>query len=287
MKKLSGLLTGAVCLSLCWDAWSHRSVDQFSIIQVGQGDCAVFRENGAVIMFDVGPRQGSFDAGRRLVWPALREFGIDRIDCLILSHPDMDHIGGLASIAQRVPVGRVVISEVFRDHPVMQFELQAAGFSGDRVRYISENSRMSFGDLKISLYPAPPNSISDNDRSLLAVVETHGKNIALSGDASQAAEQYWIKQNVPQCQMIKAGHHGSNLSLSTHWLNYHQPEAVFFSCGRNNSFGHPAQEALERAVGSKIFRTDWDGNLTFWWTGTGFERLASEKSSSLKQLFNR
>lgn len=287
MRKLSAFLASALCLSLCWDAWSHRTVDQFSFIQVGQGDCAVFRESGAVIMVDVGPRQGSFDAGRRIVWPALRELGIDRIDCLILSHPDMDHIGGLASICQRVRVDQIVISEVFRTHPVMQQELRSAGFLGDRIRYISENSRLSFGELKVSLYPAPLESKSDNDHSLLAVVDSHGKNIALSGDASQAVEQFWIQQNVPKCQIIKAGHHGSNLSLSMGWLNYHHPEAVIFSCGRNNPFGHPAPEALERAVGSKILRTDLDGNLTFWWTGARFERSASEKGAPLTKLFNR
>ncbi|QYK52450.1 MAG: MBL fold metallo-hydrolase [Fimbriimonadaceae bacterium] len=287
MRKVSGLIAGVLCVSVAWDAWSHRTVDQFSFIQVGQGDCAVFREKGTVVMVDTGPRQGSFDAGRRLVWPAIRDLGIDRIDCLVLSHPDMDHIGGLLSISQRVRIDRIVVSEVFRNHPVMQHELQSAGFSGHQIQYINQNSRLTFGNLRISLYPAPPDSKSDNDRSLLTVVETHNKAIALTGDASQEIERFWIQQSAPKCQIIKAGHHGSNLSLSTDWLNYHQPETVVFSCGRNNPFGHPAPEAVERAVGSNILRTDWDGNITFWWTGTNFEKSTTEKSSPLMKLFNR
>lgn len=287
MRKVSGLIATALCLSIAWDAWSHRTVDQFSFIQVGQGDCAVFREQGTVVMVDTGPRQGSFDAGRRLVWPALRERGIDRIDCLVLSHPDMDHIGGLASIAERVRVDRIVVSEVFRNHPVMQHELQTAGFSGNQIQYTNSNSRVTFGDLKVSLYPAPANSKSDNDRSLLTVVETHNKAIALTGDASQEIERFWVQQGVPTCQIIKAGHHGSDLSLSKDWLDYHQPETVIFSCGRNNSFGHPAPRAVERAVGSNVLRTDWDGSITFWWTGTKFELSAAEKSSPLTKFFNR
>lgn len=287
MRKASGFVALALCISIGYDAWSHRTVDQFSFVQVGQGDCAIFREQGTVVMVDTGPRQGSFDAGRRLVWPALRELGIDRIDCLVLSHPDMDHIGGLASIAQRVRIDRVVVSEVFRNHPVMQNELRAAGFFGNRVQYIDENSRLSFGRLKVSLYPAPRDSKSDNDRSLLTVIETHDKAIALTGDASKDIERFWIQQDVPKCEFIKAGHHGSDLSLSSDWLNYHQPETVIFSCGRNNTFGHPAPEAVERVAGSNVLRTDWDGNITFWWTGSKFERSTAEERSPLTKFFNR
>jgi len=246
LKYVSLGLGVVLVLSLGLDTWSHRSVDQFSFIQVGQGDCAVFRENGVTVMVDAGPRQGSFSAGQRLVWPALRNMGIDRINCLVISHPDMDHIGGLAAIAERVVIDEVVVAEAFRDHPVLVEELALAKIPPQKMRYMDSNTRLKFGEMNVTFYPAPLIVKDDNDGSLLTVVETRGTSIALSGDASAEIERFWIQQGVPKCEIVKAGHHGSEHSLSREWMEFHQPKQVIFSSGRNNTFGHRGSGTISR-----------------------------------------
>ncbi len=254
-----------------------------AFLQVGQGDCTVIRRANAVIMIDAAPRTDTYNAGIRMVWPKLRQMGINEIDVLVISHPDLDHAGGMAGIAERVPIHHVVASARFRDHAQLQTELSAARLSPS---WISSPSRIRPYGLRF--YPGSDHG-SENMGSLLTVVQMGSQKVAFSGDAPAEVEQAWINQLVDRSTILKAGHHGSGNSTSDAWLKHHQPEWVVFSSGRNNSYGHPAKSTIERseAADAQMWRTDRNGDLLLVRQGEKLVPAGFERFDPLLHFFNR
>src|SRR5690606_12155612 len=154
------------------------------------------------------------------------------------------------------------------------------------ARWIDQPSRA--GTWPISLYPGL-NTGSENAGSLLTMVPEGTTYIAATGDAPAGVERHWLNQGIGRADILKAGHHGSQNSLSTEWLHFHEPSLVIFSCGRNNSYGHPAPEAMARteAAGARIWRTDRDGDLVLALRAGSLHRIGLERFDPLLHFFNR
>lgn len=235
-------------------------------LSVGQGDCTAIRHAGATILVDVGPSTDGFDAGSRIVAPKLRNLGVSRVDLVLLTHPDRDHIGGLAGLARRISIGRVGVSSEFRKHPDLLAALDAARIDPDLVWWIDGDRRVSYGGM--SLFIRAPKRIegeSDNEGSLFLVARLPGLTAVLSGDAGKETEIEQAGRGDWRADVLKAGHHGSGGSTSEAWLKEVRPRWVVVSCGLANRFGHPAAAALSRieAAGARVLRTDLDGDIRF------------------------
>ena len=253
--------------------WSSDEPSDITFLSVGQGDCTVIRNDGATFMVDAGPRTDDFDAGSRIVAPKLRQTGVNRIDILFLTHPDLDHIGGLAGLASRVRIDRVAVPGYFRGHPELSKCLQEAGIREDQILWMDRPVAGESGSLRFEVrLPRFSSGESENEGSPFIRFDWVGASAVLTGDASEEVEAIEAAEGDWKADLLKAGHHGSATSTSKVWLTEVQPKTVIVSCGPGNRYGHPAPGTLERiqASGAKAFRTDRDGDLRFIPSPSGF-----------------
>lgn len=227
-------------------------------ISVGQGDCILIQNQGRNIVIDSGGNMNGFDAGMRLVVPELKMYGVFDIDLLILSHSDNDHIGGASSLAKAFHVKKTLASP--RTYRVLDESFDFPKLGRDMAEF---ERHFRLAELDVRVWPGVGES--DNNQSLLVEVSLGEAVFVSSGDADITGESGFMRLGVRKASLLKGGHHGSESSTSTEWLNYHNPENVVFSCGRLNRFGHPSSGALERVrnQGATVWRTDFDGSVRF------------------------
>ncbi|MBS1709075.1 MAG: MBL fold metallo-hydrolase [Armatimonadetes bacterium] len=247
-------------------------VPHLSFLAVGQGDCTVLQDGGQVMVVDVGGKTEHMDAGERLVVPELRRLAVDRIDLLVLTHPDADHVGGLSAVASHFRIGAVAVPAHFQGDTTMLGWLRGAGIDPGIVHWVKEKTDLQVGLASVCLWTAPAAIAgTDNDGSMVTRIRQGRGSVILTGDASSAVEAWLAKQPGWEAQILKAGHHGSRFSASTEWLKHVHPVYTVFSAGRTNTYGHPSLDALERASRQgRIWRTDRQGTLTFRLESSGF-----------------
>jgi len=240
-----------------------------TFIDVGQGDAAFIRfPNGASAVVDTGglSGSGSFDIGDRVVAPVLRRAGVRRLDTLVLTHGDADHVGGAgALLAEFRP------HQVWEGIPVPPFgALQriraAAQTAGAAWVNVQAADRVAIGDVDVFVrHPGLPDWERQkvrNDDSIVLELRWRDVSLVLTGDISQEIEGE-VAARMPRApfRIVKVPHHGSRTSSSEAFVRELEPRIAIVSVGRNNSFGHPADAVIDRykAVGAEIFRTDRDG----------------------------
>jgi competence protein ComEC len=262
--------------SFGWYIGSRKSPDRVVFLSVGQGDCAVVQSDGRAILIDTGPATGESDAAQRIVLPKLRQLGIDTVDLILLSHPDLDHVGGVPTLLKAFPNVRVVMSAQYRMDPEMRRRLEAWHLDAARIDWLDSESRGQFGLLtwRISC-PYLPAGADENDGSMFIRVGRGKEMVDFSGDAPQRVENQEAPIGDWSAMVMKAGHHGSRTASSPFWLGRVHPAWVVISCGKENRYGHPHREALERILGAKaqIARTDQEGDIEFDWQENGLRRV--------------
>lgn len=276
MRWLKGVGAAAtVAFAGLWAGFSAPSPTRLTFLAVGQGDCILLTHGGRALMVDAGPVAGSFDAGQRIVVPRLRAWGVERVDLLLLTHPDMDHVGGAASVLSAYPEARLGISAAFRDDPAMQEHLRKWHLPTERLVWLAPESRVTLGSVTVRIV-APPwrPGAEENDGSLWVRVVDGNATALLTGDASANVETRLSAIGDWSAQVLKAGHHGSRTATSPVFLQRVHPQTVVISCGRANRYGHPAPTTLQTlsAAHTTVVRTDRDGDVTFEATGSGFVR---------------
>jgi competence protein ComEC len=264
--RFSAVLVGL--LGLCGGVWFDRANvphgTRVAFLSVGQGDSTLLMSDEWVVLVDAGPRTDGFDAGERLVAPQLRRLGVHKIDCLVITHPDLDHVGGLSTVADRFRVGRVLVSSVFRSDPEMLDALGRAGFSPSQVSWLDGVWRARVGAFDL-VVAAPPGyeGIEANEGSLFVRADVGDASLLITGDANSETEAKMSAVWDWDVDVLKAGHHGSRFSTSVEWLKLTSPSVVVASCGRGNLYGHPAKRMVERVrnFGAEFLRTDRDGTI--------------------------
>jgi competence protein ComEC len=259
-------------------AWPRPHLD-VTVFDVGQGDAIVVRfPDGRTMLVDAGGRpSGSFDIGARVVGPALRARGIRRLDYLVVTHADVDHIGGAASV-----IAEFAPAEVWTGVPVAgdaaTAGLRAAADAvGAAWRTVQRGDRVAIGGVDVSvLHPPPPDWERPhvrNDDSVVLAVALGGVRAVLSGDISSAvegevaaaADSAWARREAPPSfTLLKVAHHGSAGSTSAAFLATLRPDAAVVSAGADAPFGHPAPPVLARLDEARVdlWRTDRDGEVT-------------------------
>lgn len=269
-----GLVAAVVC-GVLYERWLVPTGTMVSFLSVGQGDCTLLMSDGWTVLVDTGPRTVFFDGGERLVVPELRRFGVRKIDCIVITHPDADHVGGLKAVAMRYRIGRVIISAAFENDEKMLGWLEGADIELDKVVWVDSVADAQLGDLHFQ-FVAPPfePGASDNDLSLFVRVDAGEGSLAISGDAGFDEEHAVAFRFDWDVDLLLAGHHGSASSTGTDWLIETSPDVVIASSGRRNIYKHPSPDVIARVktYGAEFLRTDRDGSITFVLTENGFER---------------
>ncbi|MCB0825605.1 MAG: DNA internalization-related competence protein ComEC/Rec2 [Armatimonadetes bacterium] len=231
-------------------------------LQVGQGDSTLIREWDTAVLIDVG---ASDRIAERLIIPELRKRNVQTLAAVVLTHPDLDHIGGVEATLKRYKVQNLIVSSAFEDHELLQSTIRLAESRGARILWISESYLFKIENFDVHVTALSGGS-DDNTASLITEVHYSGKPVTIiTGDASSREEQALLSQVSGPIPVLKAGHHGSNTSTSDAWLDHLQPTDLVVSCGRLNSFGHPASDVLERAGvrNINVWRTDVSGTISY------------------------
>lgn len=237
-----------------------------TFVSVSQGDCTVIQDRGMVVVVDVGGRFEDFDVGGRLALPKLRQLGVRSIDLLVLTHPDLDHVGGLKVFARQMTIRRVAAPQVFATDLEFVGWLRQCGIAPESVHWMKPAESMLLPSGKIDFRYVAGGS-SPNEQSLVTTV-TLGETVAvLAADIGAETEQALLTDGkIPRADLLKVGHHGSGGSTTIPFLEKVDPKFAIVSCGRRNLYGHPhplVMGNLKRS-GATTYRTDRDGDITFW-----------------------
>ena len=236
----------------------------FTLLDVGQGLAAVVRTQTHTLVFDTGPRLGSFDTGAAVVEPYLRAVGVRRVDTLIISHGDNDHIGGAQSVLRALPVGEI-LSSVPERLPSAQLCQSGQAWSWDGVDFIVMNPA------------AIGSSRANNDSCVLQVHSRYG-NVLLPADIEARAERQLIERwgERLRSQVLVAPHHGSKTSSTPEFIDAVAPRYVLFPAGYRSRYRHPNAAVVQRYADRGIALRDSpaSGALEFRLRATGLEAAA-------------
>ena len=272
----------ALVAILVWWAWSPRTnwepgTLRVTFLDVGQGD-ATFLElpDGQTVLIDGGPAYRRLDMGRAVIGPYLWNRGIHRIDHVIATHPQWDHVGGLPWVLQTFDVGTYWSNGVSRSqtfYQQLQAAVQAAGLD-ERVIGAGEDI-MASGPCSLSVlspiatkHPPMRGSTQDisgaelNNRSLVTRLDCGPHSFLFTADAEQQAlEQLQRTPRGHSATVVKVPHHGAKSSLHKGWVKQIEAQAMVVSVGSHNRYGHPDVEVIAayEARGLPMYRTDRDG----------------------------
>jgi len=288
-----GARSGIVLLLLWW-VWSPRLFldgDRFRVtfLDVGQGDSAVIEwPDGRVVLIDGGATYERFDMGRGVVAPYLWNRGIRTIDHMIGTHPQLDHVGGLAWLLRHFTVKQYWGSGDRRDelfYRRVQQALFERGLSELKAREGQEILSSQSCRLLV-LNPPETAAIPEhqpgkplegrrlNNRSVVTELRCGSHRMLFAADIEQEAiRRIQLKALQEPLEVLKVPHHGALSSLNQAWLAELRPQHAVFSVGRHNPFGHPAPPVLDTYTAQKtlIYRTDRDGGV--WITGKSSDSL--------------
>ncbi len=247
---------------------------------VGQGDSALLRlPRGHTMLIDGGDKTPYFDAGEQIIAPYLRRQGIRKLDIVVLTHAHNDHVGGLGFICREFDVGQFITSITEDSTQLLKNLHQILLSRSIPVQTIlAPDSITRFPGVRIDfLWPLTfEPTQSENNRSVVLAV-TYGKSgLLFMGDAELQAESAIMQQMVMlDCDVIKAGHHGSHSSSSQKFLATVSPDRAVISVGRRNRYRHPSDAVIRRFKEMEIpvDRTDHDGAVIFQTDGIKIKRI--------------
>lgn len=231
-------------------------------IDVGQGDSALIQcPDGSNIVIDGGPM-----SAYPFLVNYLKRAGIEKIDMMIATHPDGDHIGGFPKLLKTFPVDTVLDSGKEHTTNLYQRYLATIEESTDTEFKLGRaGDRYHFGKVELLLiHPSSRLPSKNNDCSIMLRLRYGSQTFLFTGDAEKKAERESMNRGFPlRSTVLKVGHHGSKSSTSARFLNAVSPRAAVISCGYKNSFGHPAAEVMEKLQMKRIeiYRTDLQGTI--------------------------
>lgn len=242
------------------------------LLDVGQGLAMVIETADRVMVYDTGPKYGSgFTAAEAVLLPYLRQRGVRKIDKLIISHADNDHIGGYSAVANAFDISETITS---RPDKIAGATRCAAGqswrYGATRFEIIS---------------PADATPSGSNNHSCVIAIEHFATRLLISGDIEKQVERFLLKQSAAGIAKLKAEimlvpHQGSKTSSTAEFLDAVQPQLALVAAGYLNHYGHPHEQVMQRyrERETKIHSTIDDGSILILIDGDGW-RTSSYRHS--------
>ena len=236
---------------------------EINYLDVGQGDSIIVKypHNKGNIMIDTGGQQESnYSIVIKKTIPYLKSNGITRINYLILTHGDYDHMGEAINLVNNFKVEKVIFNcGEFND---LENELIKV-LNKKKIKYYSCIKELNINDNKLYFLQTKEYD-NENDNSNVIYTEINGYKFMFMGDAGIDKEKDILKNyNISDIDVLKVGHHGSKTSSSESFIDEMNPKYSIISVGKNNRYGHPNREVLNTLNNSKIYRSDEDGSIMF------------------------
>ena len=256
--------------------WSYPYLDQqflVTILDVEQGDCTFIKypNQKGNILIDTGGKitypkeswaisKSTNSLTTSKIIPYLNSLGITKLDYLILTHGDYDHMGEAINLVDNFNVEKVIFN--CGSYNDLEKELIKV-LDKKKINYYSCIKELNIDDNKLYFLQTKEYE-NENDNSNVIYTELDGYKFMFMGDAGIDKEKDILnKYNLSNIDVLKVGHHGSKTSSSKSFINEINPKNSIISVGKNNRYGHPNKEALNNLEGSKIYRTDEDGSIMF------------------------
>ena len=252
---------------------------QITMVDVGQGDCIYLAEDSGMHMLIDGGSSDKSDVAKYQMMPYLKHEGVSYLDAVVVTHPDSDHISGILEMLEEAETSGISIGTLYlpdvgtigrnEEYHELEWFAQDAGVP---VRYLGVGDTLQCGDVMLTcIHPETGwNETEPNAYSTVLYLE-YGDFTALftgdlEGDGEKLVRERLNKLSVSAkgITLLKVAHHGSRNSTDEAFLQTVNPQIALISAGRNNRYGHPHEELLERLVdcGCYIYRTQESGAIT-------------------------
>lgn len=252
-----------LCLAVCLTfSTLEKKNTQYcvTVLDVGQGQSILLQSGGEVYLVDCGGDSGGMVADT--VKQELLSQQIEKLDGVILTHYDSDHANGILPLMEEVEVERLYLPDV---PCATDMKERLTEQCQHKVSMVNTDIVLDIPDGKLSIF-APELNTTENDSSLCILFQTQDCDILITGDRSTNGEKLLLERvQLPKLEILIVGHHGSENSTSLMLLETLQPEEAVISVGKENSFHHPAKEALLRLemYDCRVWRTDLNGTIRF------------------------
>ena len=292
-----------VLMALCCLVWIHGFRQESGLLhcyflEMGHGDCTLIRTpGGGCLLVDGGrPRGKSAREGNTNLVKAMRYLGVSKIDCMVLTHPDIDHIGELKSVLESFPVGLFLTSPSTDEIKAYRELLTAVEAEPLSVRRVQAGYTIE-GFPEVSLKIISPTweiladgAYSDNEASVVILLTYKDMDVLLTGDATEETERILVGAFDLESEILKVAHHGSKFSSCETFLREVCPEISVIPCGKN-AYGHPHPEALERLTRNSglVLRNDLDGTVEIITNGETYRVLCwkhRKRYADIGSMFN-
>ena len=245
-------------------------------LDVGQGDSTFIEtpKNKTILIDGGGSMSKNFDVGKSTLLPYILDRGYTKIDYVIISHFDQDHVGGILTILEELTVEKVIIAkqneesenykkflEIVNQNKIKVIEVEA----GDKIK-IEE-------DIYFDIIWPLQNQITQNvlnNNAIVAKLNYKKISMLFTGDIEEIAEKEILKKyentKILNSTILKIAHHGSKTSTTDNFLSLVNPQIALIGVGENNLFNHPAVQTIQKLKDKnvKIFRTDEKGEITLY-----------------------
>ena len=239
-------------------------------IDVGQGDSILIQSpNGKSMLIDGGGKSKDDP-----VLNFLKAQGISKLDYVVATHPDEDHIGGLISVLKsNIKIGTFIDSGKVHTSNTYKEMIQLITNDNSIIfKTAKKGEVISFDGLLFNVLHADANASDNNDASIVLKLTYNQVSFLLTGDADTGIESEMMSKYNVKSTILKAGHHGSDTSSSAAFINAVKPAVTILSYGESNSYGHPNKTIVNRlsSSGSKIYHTAISGTITVKTNGTTY-----------------
>ena len=239
-------------------------------LDIGQGDSTLITQKNKSILIDTGgiieyekepwrKRKKEYYNINNII-KLIKSIGLKKIDYLILTHGDYDHMGEAIKLVENFKVEEVIFNcGTYND---LEKELIKV-LDEKKIKYYSCIKKLNLKQNKLYFLQTKEYD-NENDNSNVIYTDINGYKFLFMGDVSVTTEKEILKEyNLPDIDVLKVGHHGSKTSSDKEFINEINPKYSIISVGKNNRYGHPNKEVLENLQESKIYRTDQDGSIMF------------------------
>lgn len=272
-------------LLLSYHQWHPWGI--VGMIDVGQGDALFIKApfKRSVTLVDTGgrlqiPKEKWQISNKQQAWsqknviPSLKAQGISAIDRLILTHPDADHVGELAEVAQTLKIKEVIVTATALEDKWLRQTLNQIAY--EKITTVKAGTTLNEQSPVLHVIHPQQDQTDKNEDSIVIWSEIGGKRWLFTGDAGTVSEKEWMSRYPKlKADILKVGHHGSKHSTSAELLDQLEAPVAWISVGKNNRYQHPTLEVLERLEQAKmqVYRTDEHGAVYYYYLELPFANL--------------